>query len=253
MSNKIFLAGVTALLLSGSVVAETVDSSSSTWIGQYIGFTGGYSRGAADPTANAKANGYFITTDPGQLDPVASHDIKAGNVSGTVFWGVNRQLDNILYGVEIDLYLTDYNERYRSGNITYLTQPAHTFEINSRVKSNIALSLRPRLGYITGDSLFYLSLGPVLRHFEYNFKFTDTFASEYADKSDEQWSLGWAAGLGFEQQLKGAWSLKVEYLHSSYDDIVDIESSLRTVPADGFKHSLEFKEQSFRVGFYRRF
>ena len=253
IKNFVPLLYFAALFTVNSVAAENDQRSLSAWEGHYIGFTTGVSSANADPTVNAKAKGYFITTDPGQTDPQASRDLEATNVTGSLFWGLNRQIGNKVYGLEVDLSLTDYNEQYTSGNISYLTAPASTFSVVTNVKSDWAVGLRARLGYIREKSLFYVSAGPSIRQFKYDFTFTDTFHPQLINVNESKWNLGWTVGLGYEMKLPSTWSLKTELLHSSYKDIVDAQSTTIGYPNDGFTHKLDFTEQSLRIGLYRKF
>ena len=118
----------------------------------------------------------FITTDPGQTDPEGSRDLEEGNIFGSLFWGMNSQLDNIVFGIEADLTVDSFDKKHDSGNITYITMPAATFAIQSRVSSEWMASIRPRLGYAFDKSLVCVSSGPALSLFDYRFKFTDTNA-----------------------------------------------------------------------------
>lgn len=222
----------------------------------YIGITAGASRGKADPTVNAKETGYFLMTDPIQTDPVASHDMDATNLTGRLFLGLNRQIDNMVYGLEADVSLADYNEKYSSGNITYLTLPTNSFSVTTKVKSNGAFSIRPRFGYVFEKSLCYISAGLAIRKFEYDFTFSDSPTwNEYTNVSESKWKIGWTAGLGYERKIRDNWSLRAEYFYSSYENIIDTQSTLRGdfPTTDGFTHKLDFTEHSFRIGLSMQF
>lgn len=244
------------LSVSNLAIAENNQISSSAWEGQYIGFSVGPSKGKADPTVQAKVNGYFDTTDPDQTDPKASQNIEATNLSASLFWGINRRTGNILYGLEADVSLTDYNEKYKSGDIYYLTAPGASFNVVTNIESSWAVSPRARLGYIHEKSLFYISAGPSIRHFKYDFTFTDTIpiAPQLIKVNESKWKLGWTAGLGYELKSQSIWSLKVEYLYSFYKDIIDTQSTtIGGFPNDGFTHKLDFTQSSLRIGVYRKF
>lgn len=242
--------------VSNPAIAENNQISSSAWEGQYIGFTVGPAKGKADPTVHAKVNGYFDTTDPDQTDPEASQNIEATNLSASLFWGINRRTGNILYGLEADVSLTDYNEKYKSGDIYYLTAPGSSFNVVTNIESSWAVSLRARLGYIHEKSLFYISAGPSIKRFKYDFTFTDTIpaAPQLINVNDSKWELGWTAGLGYEFKMQRIWFLKVEYLYSSYKDTINTQSTtIGGFPKDGFTHKLDFTESIFRIGVYRKF
>lgn len=252
-NTKVLIMLVWALFAANQAIAESVSTSSSTWDGLYIGIDAGASKGNAEPTVNAKEAGYFITTDPGQTDPEASHDMDATNFISSLFLGLNHQIGNIVIGLEADVSLDNYNEKYSSGDITYLTQPTATFSVSTKVESNWAFSVRPRFGYAFKKSLLYISGGPSIRKFDYDFTFSDTFGPEYAHINSSKWKIGWIAGVGYERKMRGNWSLRAEYFYSSYNKIIDTQSSLKTNSSDGFTHKLDFAEHSFRIGLSMQF
>ena len=242
-----------ALSFINQAIAEDA-SASSLWQGQYFGVTGGFSTGTADPTVNVKEAGYFtVSLDAAQVDPEASRDMESTDLSTSLFWGLNRHSGNLLYGVEADLSFTDYNKNYESRDIVYDSAPTTTFSVMTNVKSNLAVSLRPRLGYTLNKSLFYASYGPVYRKFDYNFRFTDTFQPQEINVNESEWKLGWAFTLGYEYKMFDTWSLKTEYFSASYEDVVDTQSTTLDFPDDGFTHKMDFEEQGIRVGLYKRF
>ena len=235
-------------------MAESEDTSFSSWGGQYIGFAIGASKGKAEPTTQVKNTTYFTSApDPGQLNPIASTDIDATDVNGNLFWGVNGQTDNLVYGVELNLMLNNYDEQQNSGNIAYLSQPTGTFSMSTRVESNWAVSIRPRLGYAFQKSLIYLTAGPAMRQFNYDFTFSDTHTHTSTAVSENEWELGLIVGFGYEFKIQDAWSLRTEYLYSIYRDVIDTQSILSSQPADGFTHKLDFTEHSLSIGLSRKF
>ncbi|NDV19126.1 outer membrane beta-barrel protein [Pseudodesulfovibrio sp. JC047] len=237
---------------AGFAAAQSNDIAS--WDGQYVGFGIGGAWGKADPEVQTQKGTYFITTDPDQLDPEGSRNMYGSDLSGNVFFGFNGQKDRFVYGVEGNLSLSKYDETHHSGNVTYLTLPTDSFSITTKVKSDWAVSIRPRVGYALEKSLIYITAGPILRRFEYDFTFTDT---EGGGKSlhfnKEAWKLGLIGGLGYEHKLLNDWSVRTEYLFSTYTNIIDGDSRLASYPEDGFKHDLDFTEHSLCIGISKRF
>lgn len=242
------------LFATSQVFAGNNSKSITSWDGQYIGFSIGASKGEADPTVHAEQTTYFNGTDPAQLDPEGSYDMDVTKLSGNLFWGLNYQTDNLVYGFEVSVSLSDYDESHNSGSISYLTLPTDSFSLSTHVKSNWAVCIRPRFGYAFQKSLLYLTVGPSLRQFEYNFTFSDMPTSNQSTNQNKtKWKLGWVGGFGYEFQIQDAWSLRTEYLYSIYKDVIDTQSSLTGHPTDGFKHELDFTEHSLFIGLSRRF
>ncbi|MCG8511605.1 MAG: outer membrane beta-barrel protein [Rhodospirillales bacterium] len=252
-------AGVLTFVFAVAATAPTSSNandekgSSPKWNGQYVGLAVGFSHGKTDPNSDVKQEGYFVTTDPDQVDPQASRNILENNLNGSLLWGMNRQTGNAMYGVEADLLLTNYNKTLRSGDINYLTVPAQTFSVTTKVKSNWQVSVRPRIGYARKTSLFYVSGGPAVTQFKYDFTFTDTNGPEFSNISSSNVKLGWTAGMGYEHKLKDDWSLKAEYLYSYFGNIVKESSNLQTVPADGFDNEVYYSTYNFRIALIKHF
>lgn len=256
MTIKNMIAATVFAALFATSQAYAGDESSTTWNGQYAGFAAGASYGTADPNVHTRGSNYFIGTDASQLDPPASHTLKKTNASGSLYWGINRQAGNTVYGLEADLSLDSFDKQYGSGNMAALTLPGTTFAVTNRVKSDWSISLRPRLGYASDRSLFYISAGPSLRRFTYDFTYSDTTVfNTRISLSNRKWKLGWTAGAGYEFKLQDGWSLRGEYLYSFYRNIINTQSTLVTTfpTTDGFSHKLNFQEQKFRIGISKSF
>ncbi|MCG8549946.1 MAG: outer membrane beta-barrel protein [Desulfobacterales bacterium] len=240
-------------ITSATVGAESAPKRTTTWNGLYVGLSAGIERGKADPDARVKEQGYFVNQDPGQLNPLASMTIKGHDLSGGLLWGYAFQKGNWVLGLEADVSAADFNESYSSGNRNYITQPAHTFSITTRVESNWSARLRLRLGYAWEDSLFFAAAGPVWTRLDYTFSFSDTFAPESAYVDDDEVKTGWTAGLGYEKKLGTAWSLRAEWLYTYFHNIIDTDSTLTLNPPDGFTHEVDYETHSLRLCIIRSF
>jgi len=242
-----------AVFTAAPVWAEdSIDDAQVVWDKPYAGFAVGYSYGKANPTVHTRGAAYFNATDIAQLDPLGSRDLETGNISGTLFGGINHQIGNIVLGLEADFTLSHFDEKYDTGDTPYDSLPGRNFRLQSRVRSDWMASIRPRLGYAFDKSQVYISAGPALSQFKYAFKFNDGFPdSTEINKSVVK--LGWTAGVGYEHDLSNGWGLKVDYLHYSFKDIVDSDSSLNAHPKDGFKHDLDYQADTFRFGVFKTF
>ena len=226
----------------------------STWNGHYIGAALGVAYSHSKPDTSVRATGtYFVTADKTQLEPLVDESFSSSDLSGSLMWGYTKKVGKWVYGIETDLTLSDYNETYRSGNINYVSQPASTFQVSTTLKTYATATLRPRLGYIHDKTLLYVSAGPALSVFEFDFEFTDTFAAQSSRTSSRDLKLGAAFSIGGEHQLDDAWSLRAELLSTYFPNAVDDKSNLRTSQADGFDHDIGHQSHNFRIGLVKRF
>lgn len=234
---------------AGSNTAPSVE-----WEGQYAGLTAGLSYGRFDPTVRTQGtNNYFQDEDHAQVGSEASHQFNDTEAAGSLFWGINRHAGRIVYGIEADASLANYKEQYDSPSIAFITAPAQSFTVSINLKSDWAFSVRPRVGYVKGKSFFYISAGPEMRRFKYDFTYSDKAVNnEFSSISKDKWALGWTAGLGYEHKMQHDWSFRVEYFYSQYTNIIDTKSGLRNW-ADGFTHELDFEANIFRIGLSKTF
>lgn len=228
-------------------------NSNKEWEGQYFGFAIGQGKIKTNSSITLQENGYFIDQDPGQLNPLASKDLTDSNAISSIIWGYNKQNQNFVYGVETDISFSNFRDENDTGNINYITMPAATFRIQSKIKSKYLISIRPRIGYATNKSLFTISAGPALTKIDYNFNFSDTHSPEYSSLNEQNWALGLSGSIGYEYLLSNDWRLKMDYLYYKFNSVVNKKSQLSNTPADGFNHDIDFEVNTFRIGFIKKF
>lgn len=239
------------LAISSTVISAS-EVAHSNWQGRYAGFSLGFSKGDADQDAAVRVTDYFVESDRAQVNPVASKDLDGNSAVGSVFIGYNHQDGDIVYGIEADLSASAFNEKYSSQDIEFTSYPNTTFNVKSKLKSSWAISLKPRIGVVKDKSLFYVSAGPVIRSFDYDFAYTDTAYNQSTRVNKSSTKLGWSASVGFEQKLDSGWTLKTELTHSSFNNIVKTSSKL-TDYEDGLNHKLDYSDNSIRIGLSKMF
>ena len=188
-----FLASVAAVAFSAApalaadapVKAPVVKAASPThdWTGWY----GGYNVGVGVSRATGS-----IDVDPGFFDRSGAGF--AGGVQGGLNWQANRHW---LGGIEADLGFLNADRSFR--------QFANSLTFG--VKSNWYGTIRGRLGFTSGPSLFYATGGVAFVNVKNNQDFSDVPAST------TETAGGWTLGGGIETVLGGNWSAKAEYLY----------------------------------------
>ena len=245
-----------ALLLAANVAsAEDSSSQPADWNGFYAGLAVGLSEATADTQANTIGGlNYFTGTDPAQIDPEGRRDLDTITFTGGVLAGLNWQFGNIVAGIEADVTHSEFDEQYSSGNITYLTQPADTFNARTKVTSRWIVSVRPRVGYAHNNSLFFASAGPAATRLDYDYFFSDTFNPLDTRFAESKLKLGWAAGVGYEHNLADGWSVKAEYLHTRFTNALKERNDINTrFGADGFNHKVDYALNSVRIAMVKSF
>lgn len=76
-------------------------------------------------------------------------------------------------------------------------------------------SIRPRIGYTSGQILLYATGGLAIAGYNDSLRYSDDQGGANKIESNKT-ALGWTAGLGAEVALENDWSVKGEYLHSDF-------------------------------------
>jgi len=191
------------------------------WTGFYLGAHTGFSRGASSA----------ILSDPA---PGTTRNV-FGGVIGGVQGGYNyRSSSGVLVGAEADISFPNY---FTSNKIVSSLTTANAAVVDAWDHVG---TVRGRLGYAAGPSLFYLTGGLAWA----SERFTNTPAVGTEEKILNT-RLGWAAGAGLEYGFAPDWSVKLEYLYSRFDD-----AHVRFASGTQYTSTLDF--QSLRVGLNRK-
>lgn len=236
----------TALVIGFASNATAADRS-----GMYYGVTGGLSMQTASTTGSpvVETGSYFNAIDKVQLTPLMSKDLEANGLGLDLFWGNNWQTEDRVVGVEVDLNLSAFDEKIQVPSTVYTSLPPHTFQFTNTIESSMAIGIRPRLGYISGDTLYYGTAGISLRKFDFKFDYTDTYTSLNHTLDESVWALGYSLGAGMEKQMTGSWLLRVDVMYTMYSDVIDTRSvSTAGAQIAGIDHGMDFTELSLRAG-----
>ncbi|MDH5181170.1 MAG: outer membrane beta-barrel protein [Gammaproteobacteria bacterium] len=245
---------VTTVLAIMAWMAACNTGAAATWDGTYFGVSGGFAgQAASSSTIISDVVTYFNPTDKTQLDPLMARELEATGATLDLFIGKSWQTADRVVGVELGLFMSPFEEKFNIGPTTYVSQPAHTFQMDSTIKSNLGIAIRPRLGYIVNDTLYYGVLGIAFRQFDYHFLFTDTYQPITIPLDKSTWALGYVIGGGMEKKMSGDWLLRADVTYSQYDAAIDEQSHATTLPGAGFDHKVDFTETSLRVGIVKKF
>lgn len=217
------------VLAAVSIVASTQIASAAspvwTWTGFYIGVNagGGFAHNGATET-DATTGG-----------SIASFTMSPGGFAGGGQVGFNYQFTpNWVVGVEGDIQGTSLSASNCTG--AGCANPGTAFYYTEDQKQKWFATARARLGYTTGDWLFYVTGGGAWSEVHNDFRvFRPTDGAGSADFN----LSGWTIGGGVERHLGGGWSAKIEYLYldlGSYTDVVPDRGSTFTMTSDVRDH-----------------
>jgi len=196
--KKILLAAAVLTGLSASAFAADMPSrkapvvaplaAAPLWTGLYVGASAGYAFGKSSQRDTAAvADG--------------AYNVKGGMIGGAV--GYNWQIQNYVYGLEADASFASI-----AGSSSICGVTAHV----CGTKSDALGTVRARGGYAIDNSLIYATGGLAVAQI----KAYDVGFSTTAGQSGSAVRLGWTVGAGVEQKLDAHWSVKAEYLYTSF-------------------------------------
>jgi outer membrane immunogenic protein len=249
--NKLVLASVTLLTLAATTQAFAADLAArpytkappvmaqpvSDWTGWYVGANLGYGIGRDASSDLAVSGAGFPTLTPGTTlyGGTKFFDVTSRGVIGGGQFGYNWHTStNIVLGLEADIQASDL--KGSSGCIVtcgtgVVTAPVGILpafpvvftDDSVRHKIDWFGTVRGRLGYSTGPSLFYITgglaygdaqrsgnvVGTTTSVFSPG-RVVNSFAGSY-DRSTVK--TGWTIGAGLESKIWNNWSVKAEYLY----------------------------------------
>jgi outer membrane immunogenic protein len=256
--EALLLSGIGAAVLSVSPAMAEDAATNTDWQGFYLGLALGGADSAAKPDTGVVYNGYFVdagsASDRNQLNPILQRRISGQDVTGSVLAGYDFQSGNITYGLEGDLTFMGFSETQSAGPINYDTQPAETLTTRTTVESDFLLSLRPKLGYVSGPFQFYVSAGPSVSRFKMNHQYSDTWGGgNSVTFSDSKTAYGISSSIGVGYMVSDGWVLRSDYVFSYYPDIASGSSDLNGDGNDDFSYGSAFKSHNLRLALIKRF
>ena len=157
-----------AVLLGVAALPASAQTDDDAWSGFYIGGQATGSSDSVDASATLLTNqtstlyvvGRGLVVGPGRADNFAASDRDTG-ITGSVFGGYQRQLGNIVIGIEGDF--TPLRRSVSAAQTftdppTALT-PSTSISARRDVRLDDRWSARLRLGYAAGKTLFYATGG----------------------------------------------------------------------------------------------
>ena len=171
-----------------------------SWTGCYVGVQAGYMWSNVDG----------LGTNIAGLFPVPYEHDADGFVGGGHI-GCNYQRGNVVVGVEGDL------EGSAADGRSLTASPPLTYEHETEV--NWMASIRGRLGYASGSSLFYLTAGWAWAEVDHSISIVGEPAPfhTYGETRD-----GWTVGAGYEVVMTRRITARIEY---RYTDLGSVSST----------------------------
>jgi len=181
----------------GSVKDSGVYGILQPWAGFYLGVNGGYGWTGDGGRVVTRNSTDFLST-PG---PEASGGFGGGQI------GYNWQRERLVFGVEADIQGADIGDTVSGVGIA---SDGTSVFFRNRQDLDFFGTVRGRLGYVFGNTLFYATGG-----FAYgdvtNQIIQPLNGAPYLNLKKSDIATGYAIGAGFETPVSRSWTLKAEY------------------------------------------
>jgi outer membrane immunogenic protein len=204
-------------------IYKAAPAMSSTWTGWYLGVNAGGNWGRSETATSVappavvpaiSAAGAALINALGQ-----PAKINTSGFVGGVHGGYNYQISQWLVGLEGDF---DY---FRSAGSRGVSSPglapAATVVLNSSMSTDWLLTVRPRVGLVSNNWLFYGTGGLAVTRLTGAWSFSNPGGAPTISEtaSNSATKAGWVAGGGIETMLTGRWVVGAEYLRVGFGAI----------------------------------
>jgi outer membrane immunogenic protein len=233
-------------------------ASVNNWTGWYAGLNAGGDWGTSNSAMSADlvGGGFFGNECQQGVCEVNVEDVaragqqrfRTSGFSGGVQGGYNRQSGNWLLGIEADF---DYFRSVGSGTNSVPLASGEPFRsiANISTSTDWLFTLRPRVGLVQNNWLFYATGGLAVTQLRASWNWTETEFGSAENASAASIKAGWTVGGGVETMLPQNWIVGVEYL---YVKIPGVSAHTSPLFFDGstpesFNHSADLQTNLVRV------
>jgi outer membrane immunogenic protein len=222
------------------------------WTGPYVGANVGGAFGASDMATTAGTGGYFAGSSIASIASNGTADLKPTGFTAGLGGGANLQTGNWVVGVEADIDALTLNKS-TAATATYPCCSPSAYTITQGVKTTWLFTARPRVGWVTGNTLIYATGGVAVTDFHYTATFADTYTPVTENGSKTSTKTGWTLGGGLETQIDPKWSLKAEYLYADFGTINSSGALVPAVSGQVMDHTAKLNTSIVRFGLNMRF
>jgi outer membrane immunogenic protein len=207
------------------------------WTGFYVGANLGGGWSDSSSHLHVAPGPGPVTISPGDAATInananGSQRSSSGGFAGGLEGGYNYQTGRWLFGLETDFGAFRLEESdARTVQSRLLINPAVSYTVGARLKTNWLWTLRPRIGYTFGPWLVYGTAGMAMSNINATASYTDTRIAPtvFTSSTRSQTETGWTAGLGTAYALTPQWSVKGEWLYVRLGHVSDTATT-----RDGF-------------------
>jgi outer membrane immunogenic protein len=186
------------------------------WGGCYVGLNGGGAESGSDFTTAVGNGTHLAPADAALVEEGGISSANSPNFLGGGQAGCNWQSGTLVYGLEGDFDYFRSNPQLINGTAT-LSDGATSFTVTQSLTTNFLATVRPRLGVAADHNLFYVTGGAAFTKASYSQTYVDAAVLIGTGIATGSKSLvGWTAGAGWEYAWTDNWTIRFEYLFTSF-------------------------------------
>ena len=225
--------------------------------GFYLGVNAGASLSNTDLSATPSGTYFSPTIVHGASNASvvaaagAQSSFHSNRFTGGAQAGYNLRLGDVVLGFETDFENFSTGVRKSVRGLYPNAAPGNGFSLDQSTSTDWLATARPRIGWVSGRSLLYLTGGLAVTQLRYQENFSDSFgASENSSGSKTNIMLGWTAGAGAEYAVSRRWSVKAEYLYADFGNLTRTGNLFIGTASAGeqFRHNVDLTANIVRVG-----
>lgn len=223
------------------------------WSGYYFGITTGAALSNFDTKTSTEVGASFNSAQANAIDNAGSFSTKANGYFAGIEGGYNWQLNGLLIGLESDLESLSVTAEKNSDATVFPGVADRQFVVTNYNRNNWLLTLRPRLGLVSNNWMFYLSGGLALTYLQGDSILSKEVASTgnvdmLASNHINTVKPGYVIGTGLEAGLTKYLALKIEYQYQHFNATsADNKSSLNTT-LGSFNNSVKLTSNMVKIG-----
>jgi outer membrane immunogenic protein len=187
--RKFAMAGTLAVAIGALTIAASAFAADMTvkapvpvaysWTGFYVGVNAGGTWSKVSQSEDIGVVPYFGPAANGNIPSIqnsaAGQSLGSSGFTGGLQLGYNWQFNSVVVGIEADFDGNTGGAKTASSTVDYPTAIGLTYTISQSVKNNWIATLRPRLGFATGNTLFYVTGGLAAGDVAFSRTFSDSF------------------------------------------------------------------------------
>ena len=272
MSSRTAAFLVIFVATAGWHAAAHADEMGERFSGLSFGFHAGAASGKSDYSTDSNCppsttDAVFCNTAP---DPSAANgdavaasgngDLSSSGLTGGVQIGYNWQAAHIVYGVEADFAVVDFDETERATGTFPFPFLGTRYSVTNKTDLDWMSTVRVRLGAtVTPQVLLYATGGAAFARIKVSGTYSDnaidpTFPGGSGSDSDSEVKAGWVIGGGAQWALDQRWSVKAEYLYADFGSVsTDVPVSNTPNFRQTISASSDVRLHLLRIGFDYRF